>query len=80
MDRPMERLSSVSEMEADGDLDKSGSRRYSGKWSDSGYILTMGKTVFAVGFDVDYQERKVNKWRRLGRRGHFHQRVGYREQ
>lgn len=80
MDRPMERLSSVIEMEADGDLDKSGSRRYSGKWSDSGYILTMGKTVFAVGFDVDYQERKVNKWRRLGRRGHFHQRVGYREQ
>ena len=40
----------------------------------------MGQTAFAVGFDVDYLERKVNKWRRLGRRGHFHQRVGYREQ
>lgn len=80
MDRPLKRLSSVIEMEADGDLDKAGGRRYSGKWSDSGYILTMGQTVFAVGFDVDYQERKVNKWRRLGRRGHFHQRVGYREQ
>lgn len=57
MDRPTKKLSSVIEMEADGDLDKVGSRRYSGKWSDSGYILTMGQTLFAVEFDVDYQER-----------------------
>lgn len=45
MDRPLKRLSSVIEMEADGDLDKAGSRRYSGKWSDSGYILTMGQCL-----------------------------------
>jgi len=31
VDRPTKRLSSFIEMEADGDLDKVGSRRYSGK-------------------------------------------------
>lgn len=46
-------------MEADGDLDQVGSRRYSGKWSDSGYILNVEQTVFAEGLDVGYRERKV---------------------
>ena len=58
MDRPMERLSSVIEMEADGDLDKSGSRRYSGKWSDSGFILKRESIGFCDKLDDVVHKKK----------------------
>ena len=45
-------------MEADGDLDKSGSRRYSGKWSDSGFILKRESIGFCDKLDDVVHKKK----------------------
>lgn len=49
-------------MEADGDLDQVGSRRYSGKWSDSGYILNVEQTSVCWGIRRWVSREKSEGW------------------